>query len=156
MSKRQYTIISFLVLLIFFGPVIYYFVNSPRRISNGWIPNRRLCSEIPHGWKCDGTDFKNDCIEQKGNWLSRPNDVGDYVCILPTKDYGKQCFDSSECERACIVSRDYTNYHYPERRQYQNVICKPGKCDGKCAGNFDSIDFEIINGEIRDHTGIDF
>ena len=50
-----------------------------------------------------------ECRKLGGVWWSpgMPGNPGPKICDLPTKDHGKVCSDSSECEGYCLSNRKY-------------------------------------------------
>lgn len=46
-----------------------------------------------------------DCIQVGGEW-TRVTLRGSLVCVLKTKDAGKSCINSSQCEERCLAVTD--------------------------------------------------
>jgi hypothetical protein len=62
---------------------------------------------IPRDKECIDTQAK--CEQKGGVWLGSVSGRGRSIgCDLPTKDAGKTCSDSSQCESLC-VARDLSN-----------------------------------------------
>lgn len=49
--------------------------------------------------------LRNDCEENRGQWEGQSGRGRIQGCNLPTKDAGKLCSDSSECESACVADK---------------------------------------------------
>ncbi len=47
---------------------------------------------------------KEECISAGGQWFRFDNPKSVPVCDMPTKDAGKSCTDSSQCEYRCMTT----------------------------------------------------
>lgn len=71
------------------------------------------------------------CTAQGGTW----GPIGlspEYVCVLPTTDSGKTCFDSSECQGACVA--ELNSLEYEILSKYHIPIRTNGKCTSSTSG----------------------
>jgi hypothetical protein len=48
---------------------------------------------------------KQDCLGSGGQWIMHDTPNAKYKCDPPTKDAGKACTDSSQCEAYCVTSK---------------------------------------------------
>jgi len=52
------------------------------------------------GMYCDFPEQKKSCIAGGGDWVPWG---GTFTCRQPSKDGGKACYDSAECQYGCVV-----------------------------------------------------
>lgn len=68
---------------------------------------------------------KESCESQGGRWGS----IGlspEEVCVMPTTDAGKVCYDSSECQAACVATLTQGEYDWIVRHHFP--VFKAGTC----------------------------
>ncbi len=67
----------------------------------GWLDKAYVQESLKCSAVAQYIGERDECIRAKGTW-SALNRAGGRYCLLPTKDGGKACRDSSECERSCV------------------------------------------------------
>lgn len=77
-------------------------------------------------------DSKERC-ETRGGWYEHLCMLGIPFCVIPTKDAGKPCTDSSQCEQGCkyVGGNDTTLDKWPWRQ----VPSEGSDVQGECARN---------------------
>jgi len=101
---------------------------------------RRLCAEKGYSWESFGLEKTYYCHPDS---LERCNQRGgDYIhvcmrgipyCLIPTKDAGKPCTDSGQCEKGCkyVGSNDIELPKWPWRK----APSAGSDVQGECASN---------------------
>ena len=69
---------------------------------------------------------REDCALLKGEWR-RSGEMGAEMCHVPTKDAGKPCHDSSECESTCLAAEG-VEYHQRTTGRCHNTYVTIGMC----------------------------
>lgn len=93
-----------------------------------------------------GPSTKQECEAAGGNW-GRWGLLVEERCNLPTRDAGKSCSDSSQCQSACVANM-------PVEKFKRRAVCSGPKYQGKpcdsvadCGGSeVCIIEFESIRG----------
>ena len=112
-------LIFFLLFILVVMALLFslYIINTRILNSNRKGEQKKERVEIPRD--------KESCEKQGGRW-GRIGIMPKESCNLPTKDAGKICSDSNECEGACIAELAKEDYKkvWEERR----TIRTKGKC----------------------------
>ena len=74
---------------------------------------------------------KADCTKQGGE-MKRVGLMGDYACVIPTKDANKVCANDSDCEGACWITGHPAGPD-PKARGF----CQPTNMPFGCYGTLD-------------------
>lgn len=83
---------------------------------------------------------KLDCLGMGGQWISHDTPNAQYKCDPPTKDGGKECTDSSQCESYCVTTKP-TRYG--------------AKTTGECFRYHEFISIQTVNNGIAQPVAIE-
>lgn len=79
------------------------------------------------------TDPHLEQCEASGGTIEKVGMVGMPACVVPTKDAGKPCGDSSECEGRCLVE-DWRGEHPPRVGTLSRGTCEASNITNGCFG----------------------